>query len=179
MVYLHCGQVSQLPRCILPKSKSGSLRVSVISCLKTAILSSFASHFCNIASNLCVKPFTWLCISSNLKRSCVPANRNGVGSNCFWSNSSSFDRIIFCLEAIVLLVFQIVFLSKYARIPNRNTCSYYELPWWPNVPFSKKGTETGPTSWKPGGKQRDLLLPFRADRALESHMEIVFPKMEA
>ena len=52
MVYLHCGEVSQLPRCIFPKSKSGSLRVSVISCLKTAILSS------NIASNLCVKPFT-------------------------------------------------------------------------------------------------------------------------
>ena len=58
MVYLHCGEVSQLPRYISPKSNSASFRRPIISCLKAAILSSFSSHFVTMASNFCVKPFT-------------------------------------------------------------------------------------------------------------------------
>ena len=58
MVYLYDNQVSQLPRCISPKSNSGRFRRSLTSCLKAAILSSFSSHFVSIASNYVVSPFT-------------------------------------------------------------------------------------------------------------------------
>ena len=56
MVYLYHNEVSQLPRCMLSKSKSGSK--SLISFCKAAILTAFSSHLVSITSNFLVKPFT-------------------------------------------------------------------------------------------------------------------------
>ena len=58
MVYLYDNQVSQLPRCMLPKSNSGSWRQSIKSFLKVAIVNSLASNLAIKASSLLVKPFT-------------------------------------------------------------------------------------------------------------------------